>query len=123
MNVFVLSDTALLKKALGCRCPKCDKGALYRGTYSLELNDECAHCGFDFSKNDSADGPAVFLIFVLGALLVPLALMFDAAFSPPLWVHGVLWGAVALFLTLVALKPLKAYIIALQYKYRPRDYD
>ena len=123
MNIFALSDTTLLKKAFWCRCPKCEKGAMYKGRYSLDLLRECPECGFDYSKNDSADGPAVFLIFVLGTLLVPLALIFDSMFSPPLWVHAVLWGCVALVLTVGALKPLKSYIIALQYKYRPRDWE
>jgi len=79
-------------------------------------------CGLDLRKNDSADGPAVFLIFILGFALVPLALVFEYMVFPPLWAHAVLWTGVALFLTLVMLKPLKAYVIALQYKYRPKDW-
>ncbi len=89
----------------------------------MSLRDNCAVCGLDLTKNDSADGPAVFLIFILGFLLVPLALITDNLFSPPLWVHAILWGSVALGLTLGALRPLKAYIIALQFKHRPKDWE
>lgn len=88
----------------------------------MTLRESCAHCGLDFTKNDSADGPAVFLIFVLGFLLVPLALLTDSLFHWPLWLHAIVWGFVALSLTLGALRPLKAYIIALQYKHRESDW-
>ena len=77
----------------------------------------------DYTKNDSADGPAVFMIFVLGFTLVPLALLFENIIAPPLWVHALLWSVVALGLTVGMLKPLKSYIIALQYKHRPGDWE
>jgi len=107
---------------LTCKCPKCGQGKLYASTYDLNLRDQCPVCGLDLARNDSADGPAVFLIFILGFSLVPLALITDHLFSPPLWAHGVLWTVIALALTLGSLKPLKAYIIALQYKHRPNDW-
>ncbi len=119
----MLFDAALFKKSMGCRCPRCDEAALFKGRFSIDLNDSCHHCGLDFAKNDSADGPAVFLIFVLGSLLVPFAIAFEYAFFPPLWVHGVLWTFVALALTVGTLKPIKSYIIALQFKHRPRDWE
>lgn len=86
------------------------------------MREKCGDCGLDLAENDSADGPAVFLIFVLGFLLVPLALTFDAFLSPPLWVHAVLWMTVALGLTVGSLRPLKSYIIALEYKHRPESW-
>ena len=116
-------DTSLLERGLRCKCPKCGQGDLYPSLLSFDLNESCPACGLDLSKNDSADGPAVFLIFILGFLLVPLALLFESVFAPPLWVHGVLWGTLALALTLGSLKPLKAYIMALQFKHRPGDWE
>ena len=83
----------------------------------------CPVCGLNLAKNDSADGPAVFLIFLLGFSLVPLALLFENIFAPPLWVHAVLWGFVALGATIGMLRPLKAYIIALQFKHRPGEWQ
>ena len=118
MSSFLTS----LKEGLICRCPKCLTGRLFPHLFDLTLNSSCPDCGLDLSKNDSADGPAVFLIFILGALLVPLALIFDHYVAPPLWVHAVLWGVVALTMTVGALKPLKSYIIYLQYKYRKSDW-
>lgn len=108
---------------MACKCPACGKGKLYPQTLNLMLNDRCPECGLDLSKNDSADGPAVFLIFILGFSLVPLALVVDHFFSPPLWVHAVLWSFIAIGLTLGSLKPLKSYIITLQYKHRKSDWS
>ncbi len=107
----------LLKTALACRCPKCGKGPLYKPGLTLNLREICPVCGLDLAGNDSADGPAVVMIFVLGLALVPLALVLDANFTIPLWVHAVLWSVVALGLTVGTLRPLKSYIIALQYKH------
>lgn len=115
-------DQHLLRLGWSCRCPRCQQGNLYRSLFDLNLNERCPACGLDFSRNDSADGPAVFLIFILGFLLVPLALMLAAVVNWPLWLHGLLWGSVALCLTVGMLRPLKAYIIALQYKHRPKDW-
>lgn len=115
-------DRALLSRALACKCPRCGEGNLYRSGFNPVLLDTCSACGLNYTKNDSADGPAVFLIFILGFLLAPMAIVFENMFSPPLWVHAVLWGAVALVMTLGMLKPLKSYIIALQYKHRPGDW-
>ncbi|PCJ97849.1 MAG: hypothetical protein COA45_09180 [Zetaproteobacteria bacterium] len=111
------------KRALACKCPRCNDGALYCSGYAIELRERCAVCDLDFTKNDSADGPAVFLIFVLGGLLVPIALVFDAYVSPPLWVHAVVWTVVSLSITVGTLRPLKAFIIALQFKHRPGDWE
>ncbi len=119
----MLPDKSSLKVALACKCPRCCEGALYEGRWTVALRSSCDVCGLDFTKNDSADGPAVFLIFVLGFLLVPLALLFEVMVAPPLWVHAVLWTVVALSMTVGALKPLKAFIIYLQFKHRPGDWE
>ena len=116
------SQYTFMCQALSCKCPQCHVGDLYKAGFTIDLRDSCAECGLDFTKNDSADGPAVFMIFVLGFVLVPMALLFENIFSPPLWVHAVLWGSVALGLTIGMLKPLKSYVIALQFKHRPGDW-
>jgi uncharacterized protein (DUF983 family) len=90
--------------------PRCGEGRLYRSLYNLNLNDRCPNCGLNLADNDSADGPAVFLIFILGFLLVPAAVLLDWAFSPPLWLHAILWGLLALMVTVGALKPLKSLV-------------
>ena len=116
-------DTALLKLGWQCKCPKCGTGDLYKSRFDLTLKSTCDNCGLDLAKNDSADGPAVFLIFVLGFLIVPLALLADFLFAWPIWLHGLIWTLITLILIVVTLRPIKAYIIALQFKHRPNDWN
>jgi uncharacterized protein (DUF983 family) len=119
----VLPDPELIKLGWRCKCPRCREGTLYRPGLTLTLKDKCETCGLDLGKNDSADGPAVFLIFILGFALVPMALLLEVWAQPPLWLHGVIWSVLALGITLGALRPLKAYIIALQFRHRPGDWQ
>lgn len=108
--------------ALAQKCPRCGQGDLYEPGFTLTVRQKCSNCGLALAKNDSADGPAVFLIFILGFLLVPAALLLESLASPPLWVHAALWTVVALTVTLGSLRPLKAYVIALQFKHRASDW-
>lgn len=101
------------------RCPQCRRGRLFK-PWSLSVVDACSECGAPLGQNDVGDGASVFLIFLLGFTLVPLAWAFEKAFAPPLWVHAVLWGAVALGLIAVILPAVKAYIILLEDRHRPK---
>lgn len=116
-------DIEMLRLGWSCKCPRCREGSLYKPGFTLAVVDKCEKCGLDLARNDSADGPAVFLIFILGFTIVPLALAFEYAFHPPLWVHAILWSVLILAIILFTLRPLKAYIIALQYKHRPGDWE
>lgn len=110
-----------LRAGLLCRCPRCGEGALYRGL--LDVRDRCAVCAFDLRAQDSGDGPAVFVILILGFLVVGLALLVEARFEPPLWVHAVIWPVVILAGALAMLRVLKATLIALQYRHRRDTFD
>lgn len=113
-----------LKTALSCKCPVCKKSDIFKkGFLTLAVKEKCDRCGFPLGRHDSADGPAVFLIFILGFLLVPLALFVEFTFSPPIWFHMALWGIIALTMIFGMLRPVKAYIIGLQYRHRPDDWD
>lgn len=104
---------------LACKCPRCGRGRLYEGF--LTVAERCSVCGLDLRKADSGDGPAIFLIFILGALVVPMALLVEAAFSPPMWLHMTVWSVVILGAALAMLRPMKGIMIALQYKHRASD--
>jgi uncharacterized protein (DUF983 family) len=109
-------EVTLFAAALKCRCPRCGKGKLYDGL--LSVAPRCVSCGLDFAAQDAGDGPAVFVVLILGAIVVGLALLVEVAFAPPLWVHIVLWTPVILGGAIVLLRPLKAWLIALQYRHR-----
>jgi len=82
------------------------------------VRQACEVCGLDLSAQDAGDGPAVFAILLLGMLVVGLAALVEINFSPPLWLHLVLWTPLILIGAVVMLRPLKAGLIVLQYRYR-----
>ena len=101
------------------RCPRCGEGRIFSGF--LTVAPRCNVCGLDFSFADAADGPAVFVILIIGFIVAAAALLVEIAFSPPLWVHVVLWGPLVLVLCLGLLRPLKGVMVALQYVHRARQ--
>ena len=105
----------LARAALGCRCPRCGEGALFSGL--LTVRPACAVCGLDLSAQDAGDGPAVFVIFFLGLIVVGLAAFVELRFAPPIWVHLLLWIPLILAGAILMLRPLKAGLIALQYRH------
>jgi uncharacterized protein (DUF983 family) len=106
-------------RGLAGRCPRCGKGHLFAGF--LTLKPRCESCGLDFSFADSADGPAFFVMFFSGFVVAGSALAVEALYSPPLWVHAVLWIPLILITTLLPLRPIKGLLIALQYHHRAEE--
>ena len=98
-----------------CRCPRCGVGQLYEGL--LTVRARCESCGLDLRAQDSGDGAAAFVIFFVGALVVPLVMLVELRWSPPIWAH-VVWIPVILGLTVLLLRPTKATLIALQFRHR-----
>ena len=65
----------------------------------------------------------MFVILVLGGIVVGLALLVEVKFSPPLWVHALLWPGVILAGAIVLLRIFKATLIALQFRHRAASTD
>jgi uncharacterized protein (DUF983 family) len=84
----------------------------------LAVRQTCEICGLDLSEQDAGDGPAVFSILFLGLIVVGLAALVEIRFSPPIWLHLLLWVPLILFGAVAMLRPLKAGLIALQYRHR-----
>jgi uncharacterized protein (DUF983 family) len=87
----------------------------------LELRDKCENCGLSYRFIDTGDGPAVFAIFILGFVVLGMALYVEFTYEPPVWVHIVLWGALTPLIALVLLRFLKGTLIALQYKHKAEE--
>ena len=104
---------------LACKCPRCGRGRLYTGF--LTVAERCTICGLDLKKADSGDGPAVFIIFILGILVVPAAFWVESRFEPPMWLHMTIWPPVILGGALGLLRPMKGVLIALQYRHRASE--
>ena len=86
-----------------------------------ELAPRCSACGLDYAFADSADGPAEFVILIVGFVIAGAALLVEIRFSPPIWVHRRVWGPLVLVLCLGMLRPLKGVLVALQYHHRAAE--
>ena len=111
------------KTGLTCTCPACGKGALYHGM--LDVRSQCSACGFDLSQADPGDGPAVFVIMVLGAITTVAAIIVEVNLHLPGWAHALIWPVFISVLGLYLLRVFKGILIALQYHHdaRPGQLD
>jgi uncharacterized protein (DUF983 family) len=107
-----------LRAALAGNCPRCRAHSLFGG--SVKFADKCRACELDFSSFNVGDGPAAFLIFIVGTITVVCALVVDGAFSPPWWVH-LIWVPIATGLTIGGLRLSKAWLLAQEYCHRARE--
>jgi len=95
------------------RCPRCGTGKLYSGF--LNLRPRCTACDLDFGFIDAGDGPAVFVILIVGFIVMAAALYTEVKFRPPIWVHMSLWLPLVVVLSLGLLRPMKGLLVGLQY--------
>jgi uncharacterized protein (DUF983 family) len=107
------------KAGLTCSCPRCGQGRLFDGL--VKIRPACSNCGLDYSFADSGDGPAVFVIMIIGFIVVGLALWLEVNYSPPIWLQLIIWIPLAIVLCLWLLRVMKATLIALQYKNNARQ--
>ena len=95
------------------RCPRCGRGHMFRGF--LKFRPSCEVCGQDFSSFDSGDGPAFFVMSIVGIVVVGIALWMELAYEPPIWVHALVSGTLSIGLSLILVRPLKGMLAALQF--------
>ncbi len=112
------TETSSLSAAIGGNCPRCRAHTLFDGW--VRFAPTCRACGLDLASFNVGDGPAAFLIFIVGTITVVGALVVDGAFSPPWWVHLV-WVPVATILTIGGLRVSKGWLLAQEYKHRARE--
>jgi|GEM_PF-5076239 len=60
----------------GC-CPRCGRGKLFDGF--IKLKPRCSACGLDYAFADAGDGPAVFVMLIVGFLITLVLFRFRAA--------------------------------------------
>ena len=104
---------APISTGLRGRCPRCGEGHLFKGF--LAVAPSCEACGLDYGMFDSGDGPAFFVMSIVGILVVGLALWMEITYQPPMWVHALVAGSLSVGLSLMLVRPLKGMLLALQY--------
>jgi uncharacterized protein (DUF983 family) len=100
-------------------CPRCGNRTLFAGLATFA--PKCRACGLDFEGFNVGDGPAAFLIFIVGGIVVALAIFVELGLSPPWWIHVLLWLPLAAILTVGLLRLAKALLLALEYRHRARE--
>ena len=106
---------ALLGAALRGACPQCGAPTLFGGIVAFA--PRCSRCGLDFARFNVGDGAAPFLIFLVGAIVVGLAMWLELSRSPPWWVHVLLWLPLTVLLTGLLLRIAKALLATLEYRH------
>lgn len=81
----------------------------------LSVRSACPACGQSYAFAASGDGPAVFVILLLGALSLGGALFVEFRFEPPVVVHLALWGIAVPVFAVVLLRVLKGVLVNLQF--------
>lgn len=81
----------------------------------MKTASRCESCGLDLEFADSGDGPAIFVIFAAGFIIIALFALVELTLHPPMFVHLLLWMPLTVILCLALLRPFKGVMIALQY--------
>jgi uncharacterized protein (DUF983 family) len=98
------------------KCPRCGQGALFAGY--LALRPSCPFCGLDYQKADPGDGPAVFVIFIVGFVAVALAFIARFVWYASALLAYLISAGAALVLIFTLLRPFKATLIAFQFAHK-----
>jgi uncharacterized protein (DUF983 family) len=101
------------------RCPNCGKGKLYSGF--LRFAPSCSVCGTSFARADVGDGAAVFTMFIVGAIVVPMAFVLQFAFHWQFMATLGLTSLATVALSLGLLAPIKALLFTLQFKHKAAE--
>ena len=103
-----------LEAGFRCVCPRCGEGAVFSGF--LKVRSRCESCGLDLTFAQTTEGPAVFIIFIVGFIVMAAAGLTEVAFHPHPMLHLAIWIPAIIILSLVLLRPFKATMIALSYR-------
>lgn len=84
----------------------------------LKVRDECPHCGEALHHQQADDGPAYFVILIVGHLVLPAAVAWQVMVWPPIWLYLTVTGTVTIALSLWLLPRVKGAIVGIQWANR-----
>lgn len=108
-----------VQTGLSGRCPECGEGRLFKSF--LSFVDNCAACGADFTDEDAGDGPAVFVIFAIGIFIIPIALGFHMALTPPPFVTFIIWTPIIIGVSLWLLRKMRGVLFNIAWQRSARE--
>ena len=101
------------------RCPRCGKGHMFQGF--LKIRPACEVCVLDLAFADAGDGPAFFVMSIVGIVVVALALWVEFTYERRIWVPLVMCFTLTAVLSLALVRPLKGILVALQYHHKAEE--
>jgi uncharacterized protein (DUF983 family) len=110
-----------LKRGFRGRCPRCGEGKLFRAF--LKVDNACSVCGQDFTPHRADDLPAYLVIVIVGHIVVPLALMIETNYSPPVALQLAIYLPLTFIASLALLQPVKGAVVAMQWALRMHGFD
>ncbi len=105
--------------AVKARCPACGNAPLFAG--AVRFAPRCTSCGLDYQQFNVGDGPAAFLIMIVGAVVTIGAIFLELSAEPPFWVHILIWVPVTAALVIGLLRLAKAALLIIEYRRSARE--
>lgn len=100
---------------MAARCPVCGRGRLFEGV--LKFREHCDVCNADFTVlEDTGDGPAVFVIFIVGIFIVPLPVLLSVLKGWPTWLSLGLFIPIIVLVSVGLLRILRGTMFMQQWK-------
>ena len=98
------------------QCPACGAKTMWR--QYLKVQDDCAACGLHLGGHQADDAPPYFTIFIVGHIIVPVALIVEKLYTPPLYIHALLFSVLAVLVSMISLPIVKGGVVGLQWALR-----
>ncbi len=110
------SKSTAMWRGMRFRCPSCGEKTLFRKY--LKINDHCSACGLHLGGHEADDAPPYFTILIVGHIIIPIALVIERAYTPPIYVHIVAFCVLAVIVSMLSLPVVKGAIVGLQWALR-----
>lgn len=105
-----------MKRGVIGRCPSCGEGHLF--SKGLLIADTCSACDEELHHHRADDLPAYLNIFIIGHVVVALAMFLQEADIVGMWTVVVIACIAALVLAVALMRPLKGMVVGVQWAMR-----
>lgn len=105
-----------MQRGVRGRCPSCGTGPVFSG--GLKITDACNHCHEELLHHRADDLPAYLNIFIIGHVVVALAIILMDAKIVGMWSVVAISCLTAVILSLALMRPLKGMVVGAQWAMR-----
>ena len=100
-------------RGFNLRCPNCGHQHLLSGY--LKVAPTCRSCGEDFSHHRADDAPPYFTIIIVAHIVVPMMVVVEKLWSPPIGIQLAVWLPLIAGVSLWLLPKVKGAVVGLQW--------